>query len=150
MRPLRITVFMGAHSNLTLSAPRGERSSYPCRRRMSAVRSTEHLIAFGAPVAGTLSVPLRALGPGPHLEVWESDDELRFGSLVVDATESLEATSRDVYTHLIADARGAGYPYFVRMWNYVGGINEHDEEGERYQLFCAGRHDAFIAAGYDH
>ena len=117
---------------------------------MSAVRSTEHLIAFGAPVAGTLSVPLRALGPGPHVEVWESDDELRFGSLVVDATESLEETSRDVYTRLIADARGAGYPYFVRMWNYVGGINEHDQGRERYQLFCAGRHDAFIAAGYAH
>jgi len=117
---------------------------------MSAVRSTEHLIAFGAPVAGTLSVPLRTLGPGPHVEVWESDDELRFGSLVVDAAESLEETSRDVYSRLIAEARGAGYPYFVRMWNYVGGINEHDEGGERYQLFCAGRHDAFIAAGYDH
>jgi chorismate lyase/3-hydroxybenzoate synthase len=117
---------------------------------MSAVRSTEHLIAFGSPVAGMLSVPLRTLGPGPHLEVWESDDELRFGSLVVDATESLEETSREVYTRLIADARDAGYPYFVRMWNYVGGINEHDRGHERYQLFCAGRHDAFVAAGYHH
>src|SRR5688572_17267957 len=117
---------------------------------MSAVRFTEHLIAFGSPVAGMLSVPLRTLGPGPHLEVWESDDELRFGSLVVDATESLEETSREVYTRLIADARDAGYPYFVRMWNYVGGINERDPGGERYQLFCAGRHDAFIAAGYHH
>jgi chorismate lyase/3-hydroxybenzoate synthase len=117
---------------------------------MSAVRSTEHLIAFGAPGAGTLSVPLRTLGPGPHLEVWESDEELRFGSLVVDRTDSLEETSRDVYSRLIADARGAGYPYFVRMWNYIGGINEHDEGGERYQLFCAGRHDAFVAAGYHH
>jgi len=117
---------------------------------MSAVRSTEHHIAFGSPAAGMLSVPLRTLGPGPHLEVWESDDELRFGSLVVDATESLEATSREVYTRLIAEARSAGYPYFVRMWNYIGGINEHDSGGERYQLFCAGRHDAFIAAGYHH
>ena len=36
------------------------------------------------------------------------------------------------------------------MWNYVGGINEHDEGRERYQLFCAGRHDAFVAAGYHH
>jgi len=97
-----------------------------------------------------LSVPLRTLGPGPHTEVWESDDELRFGSLVMDETESLEKTSRDAYTRLIADARSAGYPYFVRMWNYVGGINEHDEGQERYQLFCAGRHDAFVAAGYHH
>lgn len=117
---------------------------------MSAVRPQEHLIAFGSPAAGMLSVPLRTLGPGPHVEVWESDDELRFGSIVVDETESLEETSRAAYTRLIAEARDAGYPYFVRMWNYVGGINDHDEGRERYQLFCAGRHDAFIAAGYDH
>jgi chorismate lyase/3-hydroxybenzoate synthase len=116
---------------------------------MSAVRSTEH-VAFGSPVAGMLSVPMRTLGPGPHTEVWESDDELRFGSLVIDETEALEQTSRDVYTRLIADARNAGYPYFVRMWNYVGGINEHDDGHERYQLFCAGRHDAFVSAGYHH
>lgn len=116
---------------------------------MSAVHTTEQ-VAFGSPVAGMLSVPLRTLGPGPHTEVWESDDELRFGSLVIDGTESLEETSRDVYTRLIAEARNAGYPYFVRMWNYVGGINEHDQGQERYQLFCAGRHDAFVAAGYAH
>ncbi len=46
--------------------------------------------------------------------------------------------------------RAASYPYFVRMWNFVGGINEHDEGRERSQLFCAGRHDAFVAAGYHH
>src|SRR3990170_3468810 len=27
---------------------------------------------------------------------------------------------------------------------------EHDQGRERYQLFCAGRHDAFLAAGYHH
>jgi chorismate lyase / 3-hydroxybenzoate synthase len=117
---------------------------------MSAVRSTEHLIAFGPPVAGMLSVPLRTLGSGPHTEVWESDDDLHFGSLVIAETESLEATSREVYERLIIEARSAGFPYFVRMWNYLGGINEHDEGRERYQLFCAGRHDAFVAAGYHH
>jgi chorismate lyase/3-hydroxybenzoate synthase len=55
-----------------------------------------------------------------------------------------------VYTRLIAQARAAGCPYFVRMWNYLGGINEDDHGRERYQLFCAGRHDAFVAAGYHH
>ncbi|MDP9193261.1 MAG: Rid family hydrolase [Acidobacteriota bacterium] len=117
---------------------------------MSAVRSTEHVITFGSQVGGTLSVPLRALGSGPRTEVWESDGDLHFGSLVVAETESLEETSREVYERLIAEARSAGFPYFVRMWNYVGGINEHDDGRERYQLFCAGRHDAFVAAGYHH
>jgi chorismate lyase/3-hydroxybenzoate synthase len=117
---------------------------------MSAVHSTEHLVTFGHALPGALSVPLRALGPGPHVEVWECGDELLFGFVTVPETQSLETCTRDVYVRLIADARSAGYPYFVRMWNFVGGINEHDERCERYQLFCAGRHDAFVAAGYHH
>jgi chorismate lyase/3-hydroxybenzoate synthase len=95
-------------------------------------------------------VPLRPLGPGPHVEVWETGDDLLFGSMTVSESQPLEALSRDVYARLIAEARSAGYPYFVRMWNYVGGINEHDDDRERYQLFCAGRHDAFVNAGYHH
>jgi chorismate lyase/3-hydroxybenzoate synthase len=63
--------------------------------------------------------------------------------------ESLEEMSRATYARLIQHVREAGYPYFVRMWNFVGGINEI-EGRERYQLFCAGRHDAFVAAGYHH
>lgn len=117
---------------------------------MSAVESTAHVITFGQPGAGTLSVPLRTLGSGPHVEVWECGDDLLFGSVLFSRAESLEAVTRDAYATLIADARSAGFPYFVRMWNYVGGINEHDDGRERYQLFCAGRHDAFVAAGYHH
>lgn len=117
---------------------------------MSAVHSTEHVITFGASATGALHVPLRALGPGPHVEVWESDDALLFGSAAVDDAEPLEMQTRDVYARLIAEARDAGYPYFVRMWNYVGDINAHDAGRERYQLFCAGRHDAFVNAGYHH
>jgi chorismate lyase/3-hydroxybenzoate synthase len=121
-------------------------------RRVPIAASTfsEHRIAFGHPVAGALTVPLRPLGPGPHVEVWETGDDLLFGSMTVDGTEPLESLARDVYARLIAEARTAGYPYFVRMWNYIGGINEHDAGRERYQLFCAGRHDAFVNAGYHH
>ena len=73
-----------------------------------------------------------------------------FGSAAIEATETLEQTSREVYAELIERARVAGYPYFVRVWNYVGDINAYDDGRERYQLFCAGRHDAFVAAGYHH
>jgi chorismate lyase / 3-hydroxybenzoate synthase len=36
------------------------------------------------------------------------------------------------------------------MWNHVGQINHFDDGEERYKLFCAGRHDAFVDAGYHH
>jgi chorismate lyase/3-hydroxybenzoate synthase len=119
---------------------------------MAAVHSTQHIISFGAPAPGAsaLTVPLRPLGPGPHREVWECGDALLFGAVTAAETEPLEGLAQKVYAGLIADVRAAGYPYFVRMWNYVGGINEHEAAGERYQLFCAGRHDAFVTAGYHH
>lgn len=112
--------------------------------------ATEHVVAFGEPMRDALFVPLRAFGAEPPVEVWTAGDDLLFGSFTIDATEGLEETARETYVSLIERARAAGYPYFVRMWNYVGDINEHDDGRERYQLFCAGRHDAFVAAGYHH
>ncbi|MGZ5432414.1 MAG: chorismate transformation enzyme, FkbO/Hyg5 family [Thermoanaerobaculia bacterium] len=107
-----------------------------------------HAIAFGEAVAGALQVPLRQLGPEPRVEVLASDD-LLFGAVTAEEIKPLEEVSRETYARLIQHVREAGYPYFVRMWNFVGSINEL-EGRERYQLFCAGRHDAFIAAGYHH
>lgn len=97
---------------------------------------------------GAIQVPVRQLGPLPLVEVWQTG-ELLFGGVVAGETQPLESVSRDLYARLIDEVRAAGYPYFVRMWNFVGSINEI-EQRERYQLFCAGRHDAFIAAGYHH
>ncbi|HEX6100047.1 MAG TPA: Rid family hydrolase [Thermoanaerobaculia bacterium] len=107
-----------------------------------------HAIAFGEAVAGALHVPVRQLGPEGRIELL-AGDELLFGAVVAEESQALEAVSRETYARLIRHVRDAGYPYFVRMWNFVGSINEL-EERERYQLFCAGRHDAFIAAGYHH
>jgi len=109
-------------------------------------------IAFGEPAAGALSVPLRQLGPEPLVEIWPpvEDGAVMFGSVSMEETEPLEALARRVYARLIDDVRGAGYPYFLRMWNFVGSINAQDEGRERYKLFCAGRHDAFVEAGYHH
>jgi chorismate lyase / 3-hydroxybenzoate synthase len=105
-------------------------------------------VSFGEPVPGTIFVPARQLGPEPLVEILKSED-LLFGAVTAEETQPLEAVSRQTYAHLIDHVRGAGYPYFVRVWNFVGGINEI-EGRERYQLFCAGRHDAFVAAGYHH
>lgn len=107
-----------------------------------------HAVSFGEAVAGALHVPVRQFGPEPRVELL-AGDELLFGALVAEESQGLEEVSRETYARLIEHVRGAGYPYFVRMWNFVGSINEIQER-ERYQLFCAGRHDAFVAAGYHH
>lgn len=117
-------------------------------RGPSAAGDGAHAIAFGTPVPGALSIPLVQLGTVHRLEVLASD-ELLFGYVTAEETKPLEQISRDAYAGLIEHVRASGYPYFVRVWNFVGGINEI-EGRERYQLFCAGRHDAFIAAGYHH
>ncbi|MFL6245822.1 MAG: Rid family hydrolase [Thermoanaerobaculia bacterium] len=100
------------------------------------------MVAFG--------IPLRPLGAEPPVEIWTAGEDLLFGSFAIEATETIEQTARETYAGLIERARAAGYPYFVRMWNYVGDINGYDGGRERYQLFCSGRHDAFVAAGYHH
>lgn len=107
-----------------------------------------HWIAFGDPVPDALHVPVRQLGPHALVETIASED-LLFGAVTADESRTLEETSRETYAHLIEHVRASGYPYFIRVWNFVGSINEI-EGRERYQLFCAGRHDAFISAGYHH
>ncbi|MDQ3283315.1 MAG: hypothetical protein M3Q69_18100, partial [Acidobacteriota bacterium] len=89
------------------------------------------------------------MGAPSAREVWR-DENLLFGSAIVDESQPLDQASRELYAQLIDEVRTAGFPYFVRMWNYVGSINDHDRDRERYQLFCAGRHDAFVSAGYHH
>jgi chorismate lyase/3-hydroxybenzoate synthase len=116
-------------------------------RRASLVR----VVYGGEPIEGAAYVPARQLGGEPLVEAWDANGvDLRFGWIAAPAEGSLENNSRDVYAQLIREVREAGYPYFVRMWNFVGGINDSDEGRERYQLFCAGRHDAFVSAGYHH
>lgn len=107
-------------------------------------------MSFGHERPDALVVPLRPLGDGPALETWESNGDVYFGSMVAEEDRPLDELSRELYARVIAEVREAGFPYFVRMWNYVGGINEHDGREERYKLFCAGRHDAFVGAGYHH
>jgi len=107
-----------------------------------AVRGT------GAP---PVHVPLRQLGPEPLDEVWPPlEGEVIFGSVSAEETKPIEDVARDVYARVIDEVRKAGYPYFLRMWNHVGSLNEIERGLERYQRFCAGRHDAFIEAGYHH
>lgn len=118
---------------------------------MSASTATDIVrIAYGEPAPDALFVPVRGLGSGPHVEEWPLPEGVMFGSVRVDDSRPLADVTREVYARLINETRAAGHPFFLRIWNYLGGINAHDEDRERYQLFCAGRHDAFVDAGYHH
>lgn len=115
----------------------------------TAAPAAGHTVSFGDQPPAAVHVPLRVLSE-PLLEVWPSVDDVLFGSISVPGTEPIESLTRNVYARLIAHVREQGFPYFLRMWNHVGGINDYDAGRERYQLFCAGRHDAFVDAGYHH
>lgn len=77
-----------------------------------------------------------------------TDGEVLFGAVETDGTD-IERATRLAYESLLALTRREGFPHLLRIWNYVGGINEGEGDEERYRLFCAGRHEAFAAAAVD-
>ena len=98
---------------------------------------------------------------GPSLaEVWTStlpltyhqtggihcamNDEVLFGALQLEESPGtlLDTVTYTAYRHLLAQARALGYPHLLRVWNYFPRINRESGGLERYQRFCAGRHQA--------
>jgi len=98
-------------------------------------------------------------GP-PLAEVWTStlpvtyhqadglycamNDEVLFGALQLEESPStmLDTVTYTAYRRLLVQARALGYPHLLRMWNYFPHINLESDGLERYQRFCAGRHQA--------
>ena len=54
---------------------------------------------------------------------------------------------RDAYRELLGAIATARHQRLVKMWNYLGGINEGQGDEERYRQFSAGRAMAFSEAG---
>ena len=98
-------------------------------------------------------------GP-PLAEVWTStlsiiyhqaegihcamNDEVLFGALQLEDGRSapLDLVTYTAYRRLLVQARALGYPHLLRVWNYFPHINLESDGLERYQRFCAGRHQA--------
>jgi chorismate lyase/3-hydroxybenzoate synthase len=80
-----------------------------------------------------------------------TDGESLFATLEVDGItgSTLEAATHDAYGRLTRTARLLGYPHFVRLWNFVPGINDRSAGLERYMLFCKGRSEAVSLHGGD-
>jgi chorismate lyase/3-hydroxybenzoate synthase len=105
-----------------------------------------------------IAVGLPQLGSTPLVEVWKSatpvesgtrgpasysnNDQVLFGQLSVDEGDfpSLEEATRRAYQSFLPVAGEMGFPYYLRIWNYVPDINGDDNGVERYKRFCSGRH----------
>ena len=72
------------------------------------------------------------------------NDEVLFGALQVEERPGtrLGTVTYTAYRRLLIQARALGYPHLLRAWNYFPHINCKSEGLERYQCFCAGRHQA--------
>jgi chorismate lyase/3-hydroxybenzoate synthase len=72
------------------------------------------------------------------------NDEVLFGALQVEERPGtrLDTVTYNAYRRLLVQARALGYPHLLRAWNYFPHINRKSEGLERYQRFCAGRHQA--------
>jgi chorismate lyase/3-hydroxybenzoate synthase len=123
-------------------------------------RSPQDSSGFAACPVVCLDLP-QFIGP-PLAEVWTStlpvtyhqaegfhcamNDEVLFGALQVEEIPGtrLDILTYNAYRRLLVQARALGYPHLLRAWNYFPHINRKSEGLERYQHFCAGRHQALV------
>ena len=72
------------------------------------------------------------------------NDEVLFGALQLKERPGtrLCTVTYNAYRRLLVQTRALGYPHLLRAWNYFPHINRKSEGMERYQHFCAGRHQA--------
>jgi chorismate lyase/3-hydroxybenzoate synthase len=106
----------------------------------------------------SVSVHMRSLVPGPApLELWYArgkvlagqqdhvrfacDDHYLFAAVERDERDfrGLDAAAEAVYTEIRRFQRGSGYPYLLRLWNFIDHINLGYGDLERYRQFCVGR-----------
>ncbi|GAC1629733.1 MAG: pteridine-dependent deoxygenase [Nevskia sp.] len=126
-------------------------------------------VGYGEPVCAApadsrrVTIALPALHGGRAGELWEShlpveadstgavglagNGEVMMIRLSLPEPE-LGATARaaeHLYAELLRSAEARGYPHLLRIWNFVGNINDGDGDDERYRQFCVGRHRALSA-----
>ena len=72
------------------------------------------------------------------------NDEVLFGVVQLEERPGtlLDSVTYNAYRRLLIQARALGYPHLLPVWNYFPQINLESEGLERYQRFCAGRHQA--------
>jgi chorismate lyase / 3-hydroxybenzoate synthase len=117
--------------------------------------------------ARRIRVGVPSLFEGPDREWWLTDttvthgwrdgigyaqgDSLLFAHIHLPDTTDMAAAAREAYERLLAFHRDAGYTALLRIWNYFDRLLESSRQPglDRYQAFCAGRHEALEAAGLE-
>ncbi len=114
--------------------------------------------ADAAIAAETLTVDVRlARLRGPAVELWladgavhrgrsgsvryANDDHLLFAVVERDERQhgGIAAAAEFAYGEIRRFQSGSGFPYLLRMWNYLDAINDGDGDEERYRQFVVGR-----------
>ena len=75
------------------------------------------------------------------------NDEVLFGCIEIGEQGTLDASSYLAYSRIFDFIDSRGYDHLLRVWNYFPHINSDADGLERYQRFCRGRHEAFVAKG---
>ncbi|OOG23027.1 hypothetical protein B1C78_12580 [Thioalkalivibrio denitrificans] len=114
-----------------------------------------------------IDVGVPPLFDGPDRELWLADsavtpdrrdgigfahtDNLLFTHIHLPDTTDMAAAAREAYERLLAFHRDSGFPALLRIWNYFDRLLEPARQPglDRYQAFCAGRHEALEAAGLE-
>ena len=107
-----------------------------------------------------IRVGLEQFGSAPMMEVWRStrpvehgwsdgfgyahNGDVLIGQLELDdaAIADLDAATARAYVQVEALLRRTGYPFWLRIWNYLAHINRGEGDNERYRLFTQGRYRA--------
>jgi chorismate lyase/3-hydroxybenzoate synthase len=76
-------------------------------------------------------------------------DDYSVAVLKVDEPEGddFQALTRRAYAELIRAVRTTPHLEIVKIWNYLGGINQGEDDFERYRQFSVGRAETFRVAG---
>jgi chorismate lyase/3-hydroxybenzoate synthase len=79
--------------------------------------------------------------------VYSFNDNYLVGSLSIplESQTALQQTTQHYYERILTFIKQREKPNLIRMWNYFPNINQLDEQLERYQAFCIGRHTAFTS-----
>lgn len=101
--------------------------------------------AFGTADDDAVQVACPRLAGPAGAEAWSELPQPGAGFAVVSveveeaASGGIQAASTEAYRRLLGMVRPSSHPYMLRIWNYLGTINQGEGDSERYRRFCVGR-----------